>query len=366
MSSWLRRLDQRGRAIAYRMPAPPAIRIIAGLIFRTFRNFSRDDGSHMAAGVAYYGVFSLFPLLLATVAIAGYVVSDPQTQQRLFDVLDGLLPGSGSTGFVQENIEAISAARGALGLFALAGLLWSARAVFGAVHRVVNRAWKVPEPQHFILFQLAQVGAAVAATVLFVGSAVLGTVGRTVASQVDLLPVQVPWAALIAALTFSISTALFMFVYKFIPDAQVRWRDAVPAGLAAGVGFEVAKVAFAYYLATLSSLDLVYGSVTTIVVLMLFLYVVSLILVWGAELSSELKHTDEAGLLDIRGHLRPVAGGLASVPHRPSTAAPDSPPLRNYMHQPEAAPGARAGRGRDHRAGLHERGDSLHRHDPAA
>ena len=81
---------------------------------------------------------------------------------------------------------------------------------------------------------------------------------------------------------------------------------------------------FSFYLANISNLDLVYGSITTIVLLMLFLYLVSIILVWGAELSSEIRRTDEAGLLNIRKELRPIPGGLASAPHRGGRRPPDA------------------------------------------
>ena len=325
MRSWLRFLAQRGRVVAYRLPAPPAIRMIADLIFRTFQNFSRDDGSHLAAGVAYYAIFSLFPLLLATFAVAGFFAGE-EIHDRLFEIIDELVPGSAGSALIRENIEALVNARGALGLFAFIGLLWSARAVFGAVHRVLNRAWKVTEPPHFLIHQLGQIAAAVSAALLFIGSSGLGTVGRAIAAEAEVLP-QLPWGLLIAILIFGVSTVLFVFVYRFVPDASVRWREAIVAGLLAGIAFEGAKIGFSYYLANLSSLDLVYGSVTTIVALMLFLYVVALILVWCAELTSELSRTDKAGMLDIRGHLRPVAGGLASVHHRPvpSGGAPEPP-----------------------------------------
>ena len=103
-----------------------------------------------------------------------------------------------------------------------------------------------------------------------------------------------------------------------IPDAEVRWRDAILPGVLAAVALEVTKLAFSYYLSNLSRIDIVYGSIATVVVTMLFLYVVSVILVWCAELSSEIRRTDDAFMLNLRRGLRPVPGGLASVQHRPS------------------------------------------------
>jgi uncharacterized BrkB/YihY/UPF0761 family membrane protein len=66
--------------------------------------------------------------------------------------------GVGSEALVTSSIEALLDARGAVRIIALGTLLWSSRAVFGAIHRVMNHAWKVTEPAHFIPYQLAQIG----------------------------------------------------------------------------------------------------------------------------------------------------------------------------------------------------------------
>jgi hypothetical protein len=93
-------------------------------------------------------------------------------------------------------------------------------------------------------------------------------------------------------------------------------RDAAPAAALATVLFELAKTGFAYYLSNLSSLDLVYGRVTTIVVLMLFLYLVAMVLVLGVELSSEYNKSSRSGVTHIRGHWKPVRSGFATLAHR--------------------------------------------------
>ena len=321
MRHWYRSILSRGQGLIYSVPAPPAARILIDLLIRTFRNFSRDDGSHMAAGVAYYAIFSLFPLALAAVAIGGFVLSAPHLQEELFRFLDSQLPVSGDSTLIEDNIEQIINARATLGLLAGVTLLWSGRTVFGAVHRVVNRAWKVTESPHFLLHQLAQVTAAVGAVALFAASTTLSTFVRTFVDT-HILPGAIPWALGLSVLPFLMSTLLLLLVYKIVPDTPVRWPDALPPAIVAGVAFEIVKAVFSYYLANLSNLDLVYGSITTIVALMLFLYIVALILVLGAELSSEINRTSKAGLLNIRGHLRPVAGGLRS--HMPSAAKPAS------------------------------------------
>lgn len=308
---------QQVRNFTYRFPAPPVFRTVAEMLLRTTRNFVLNEGSHMAAGVAYYAIFSLFPLMLATIAVTEYFIHSADLQEDVIHFIDRQLPGHDHD-YVEDHLEDLQAARSALGAVALVGLIWAGRAVFGAVRRVVNRAWKIAEPPHFLIDQIAQIAASMGAVLLFISAAVAGSVGRAVASETDLLPVSLPWGLFFSYLPFIVSMGLFILVYRMLPDTEVRWRDAIVPGVVAAIALEITKLLFSYYLSNLSRLDLVYGSIATVVVTMVFLYVVSVILVWCAEFSSEIRRTDEAQMLNLRRGLRPVPGGLASVVHRPS------------------------------------------------
>lgn len=318
MRSWHSLLLRYLRVVLYGIPAPPVLHTLSQLAYRTFRNFMRNDGPHMAAGVSYYGVFSLFPVALAAVAIAGFIVNPPDVQERILDFLNREVPGASESEFVTGNLQSIAAARGAFGILALTVLIWSGRAVFGAIRRVLNRAWRVSTPPPFLTDQIVQISSSAAAVLLFIVSAVGGSVGATVATRTQLFPVDLPWEIIFQVLPFFLNTLLFVLVYRIIPNTRVRWREALPAGITAGLAFEVAQIIFGYYLTNFSSLDLIYGSITTFIAVMLFLYVASLILVWGAELSSEIRRTDQAGSLNLRKELVPERGGLAAPEHRPA------------------------------------------------
>ena len=313
------------RGWVYTWPAPPILRALAEMVYRVFRNFSRDDGSHMAAGVAYYAVFSLFPLILGTITIASIFLSPDSVREYIIGFLEQNI-GIGSEELVSANIEALLGLRGAVSVVAVITLLWASRSVFGAVHRVMNRAWKVTAAPRFLPFQLAQIGAAVGVAVLFMVPATLGPAGRAFARRNDtLFGWEVPWATMFTVLPLVIAWVLFLLIYRYVPDARVRWRDAFPAATIATTLFEGIKWGFSFYLANLSSLDLVYGSVTTVIVLMLFLYLVAMILVLGAEVSSEYHWSSTSGVLVFRGHCRPVKGGFAPIQHREPATKPVNP-----------------------------------------
>lgn len=325
MRGWISGNLVRLRGWVYTWPAPPILRALAEMVFRTIRNFVRDDGSHMAAGVAYYAIFSLFPLTLATISIASIFLDPDSVREYVIGFLEQTV-GIGSEALVSSNIEALLNLRGPVSVVAVITMLWASRSVFGAVHRVMNRAWKVTEPPRFLPYQLAQIGAAMGVAVLFMVPATIGPAGRAFTRRNDvLLGIEVPWGAVFTILPLVIAWGLFLLIYRYVPDAKVRWRDAYPAATVSTVLFEVTKWGFAFYLANLSSLDLVYGSVTTIIVLMLFLYIVAMIMVLGAEVSSEYHWSSTSGVLTFRGHWRPMKGGLAPIPQRDVPSRPVDP-----------------------------------------
>ena len=108
------------------------------LMARVFKEMGDDDATHLAAGVAYYAMFSLFPLLMGLLAISGSVLASEGLERRFVDFVTANLPGSRD--LVSENVSQVIQFRGVLGIGAVLGLLWSASAVFGAITRAVNRA----------------------------------------------------------------------------------------------------------------------------------------------------------------------------------------------------------------------------------
>jgi membrane protein len=326
MLTTLKRVAVGVREWSYTLPIPPLTRSLADLLARVVRNFFRDDGTHMAAGVAYYAFFSLFPLVLGTVAVAGFFISSDEAQARLLDFLAREVPGLGSSEFLRDNISGVVRARGTIGLVSIVALFWSGRAVLGAVHRVVNRAWKLPEPSHFITQQMSQLGVGVAIGLMFLLTTGMSILGSVVTNETNQLfqnaLVRGLFDVVLALLPFLLSALVFGFVYRFVTDVRVGWFTVLPGAIIAGGLFEAAKQGFVIYLSSFANYERIYGGAATVVVLMFWFYVVAMILVVGAEVSSELQRTRAAGLLTVRGQCRPLRGGLAPF-HRRGMATPE-------------------------------------------
>ena len=280
------------------------------LLVRTIKETSEDDVTHMAAGVAYYALFSLFPLMLGLIAILSFFLESGEIQARLTTLTAGYLPGSEK--LVSDNIDAVVRLRGALSLVSVLGLLWSGSAIFGAINRAINRAWDIHTDRPLYKGKPRQMFMAAGVGVLFAISIGSAAVVRTASdlAQYDVpvlnFLVQTVGMVLLQGLSFVLVFAIFLIIYKFMPNTKTYWRYIWPGALLGAVLFELAKNLFILYLER-SSFQNVYGTVTPVIVLLLWTYVSSLILLIGAEISSEygrLKQNIARGtLLHPRGEV---------------------------------------------------------------
>lgn len=264
---------------------------LAGLIYRTLREMGADDATHMAAGVAYYAVLSLFPLVVGLISLLGMVLDADNLEGEIFGFFQKFLPGSRE--LLEANINAAGNVRGVLGAVSFIGLFWSASLLFGAISRAVNRAWDIQRDRPFYIDKPRHIIMAVSVAPLFLMSFVT-TAALEVLGNVDF-----PLIGRIAfldndginlmtrPLPFVFSLAIFLLIYKFTPNTRTYWRYIWPGALLAAVLFEISKSVFVFYLENFASFEQLYGSLASIIVLLFWTYVSGLILIAGAEFSSE-------------------------------------------------------------------------------
>ena len=263
----------------------------ARLAVRVIQEMGEADASHMAAGVSFYAVLSIFPLILALMVIIGWVVGSQSRQDELVEFIVGYLPGSEQ--FVRESVEGVRRLRAAVGVVAVMGLVWSASAVFGSITKVVNRAWDVSENPPFYKNKPKQLVMALGVGFLFVASVALtsfvqwaSTIEIGGQTMTDILGGQIVAVALrFPALIISFS--IFMAIYKFLPNTKTYWRFVWVGALLAAVLFEGRKGLFLWYLENFARFDQLYGNLASVVILMVWTYISAIILIAGAEFSSE-------------------------------------------------------------------------------
>ena len=263
------------------------------LFFCVAQRMGTDDAPTMAASIGFYSVISLFPLLLALLSIVGWIAGSQGRQDELVEFVVGYLPGSGS--FIRDSVAEVRSLRLATTIIGTLGLMWSGSAVFGAINKVVNRAWEVGHNPPFLKSKPKQmimslgVGGLFAATITltsFIQWASTIKIGSQTAGEF-LGGQGFEFALRIPALL--ISFLIFAAIYKFLPDAITRWRSIWIGALSAAIVFEVAKGLFLWYLEHVDQFEQIYGNVASVVVLMVWAYVCALILIVGAVLSSEIE-----------------------------------------------------------------------------
>lgn len=276
----IRHLRLRQERIKERLLAIQAVQ----LIVRTIQEMGADYASHMAAGIAYYGLLSFFPLLLGLIAVLGWILPSETVQKELFDFFRENIPGS--VDLLERNIDDVIRLRGAIGVLSLILLFWSGSAMFGAVGRVIDRAWNVRRERPFYIRKLRDITMALGVGILFLLS--LG--GTSLVAILSGIGASVPGAAVNFAarfLAFLVTLAIFLLLYKFIPTTKTHWRYMWPGALLAAGLFEIAKTLFVLYLSHLADYEAVYGSVGAVIVLLVWIYISAFILILGAEFSSE-------------------------------------------------------------------------------
>jgi len=273
--------------------SPIVNNFVVALGWRVFKKLGDDDATHLSAGIAFYAVFSLFPLLLGLLAISGIVFNSVTLQEQLLAYVTESMPGSRE--FVSKNVEEMVRFRGALGIGAILGLLWSASSVFGAISRAVNRVWGVDKNRPFYVAKPIHIIMALGVGVLFLLSSFstaaiellsnhsrgLGLSGQEFFLDFGLgnLTLRaIPWA---------ITLAVFLLLYRLLPNCKTYWRYVWPGAVVAAVLFEVSKGIFVWYLANVANYELVYGSLASMIVLLVWAYLSAFILILGAEISSE-------------------------------------------------------------------------------
>ena len=302
---FIKRLKRAGSRTLVRLLRYPPL----ALVYRTMRELNDDDATHMAAGVAYYAILSLFPLTIGLLAIINPVLESETVKAELLHFFQTYLPGSADT--LEANLESTGGIRGILGIVGLVGLFWTASAIFGAISRAVNRAWDIHEDRPFHIDKLHHLAMAFGVGLLFLLSLSATTAlqfvdsfDTNVVGRVQFLQ-NTAIGTVARALPFAFSVGIFLVIYKFIPNTKTYWRYVWPGAVLAAVLFEVGKGLFVFYVDNFADYQRIYGSLGSVVALLGWTYVSSFILIVGAEFSSEYWRMRE-GI--ARGQLAPDSG----------------------------------------------------------
>lgn len=262
------------------------------IIKRTVERFGKLRSPESAAGMAFFGLFSLFPLLLVLVAMGSSILHDPEAQNQVLDIIMEAFPFS--VNIVEENIQKVLKARGTVQLFGLLGLAWSATGAFTVLTRNINLAWPDADRHNYFKMRF------MAFTMLF-GVASVVVILVVANTLINILPQNLAGlAALIISLRYFSRVIIWLLtfisllsLYRWIPNTEVLWSEAAWGALIGSLGTFLATSVFSLYLTSgrgLSNYNLVYGSLGAIVALLFWIYLLSIIILFGAHLASSIAY----------------------------------------------------------------------------
>lgn len=253
----------------------------------------RARASEAAASIAYYGLFSLFPMLLFVVLIGSFFLQRSIVQQQIIEWASEAIPGSET--LIAENIRQVLDWRTTFSLVALASLVWSASGVFTTLAANINRAWPEARTRNYVLNRAMGMSMAVALAAALLLSLIFTTMARLLPSlNLPLLGSTEPyetflWKLSARTLPFLSSFLALWVMYHWVPNIKVSRLAAFIGALVTTTLGRLLTNMFTWYLSSgLNRYELVYGSLATIVALMFWAYLSSWIALFGAHLTAEL------------------------------------------------------------------------------
>jgi membrane protein len=257
-----------------------------------------DRAPTMGAAIAYYMVFSLGPMLVMVIAIAGLAFGQKAAEGALFDGLADLV-GPESAGAVQAMLRSASGTRTGI-LATVVGfgtLIIGATAVFGELQSALNVIWKAPASgglgvSHLLKSRLLGLSVVLVIGFLLLVSLVIST---ALAAFSDYLDWILPGLATILhiihlTLSFGLTTVLFAMVFKILPDNAVEWEEVWLGGAVAALLFTVGKHLISFYIGS-SNMGSTYGAAGALIIILVWVFYSAQIFLLGAEFAKA--HSDQ-------------------------------------------------------------------------
>jgi len=268
-------------------PAPTGVVPIAKA---TFKEFGADNGTLMAASVAFYLMLSIVPLLLVAISLLGMVLHDNAgAQTRVMGFLHQFLPGqakgAGGEELLNNAVQSVISARGTIRSIGLIGLLSTALGGFATLETAINAIWRTPN-RNFIWNKVFALGMMAVIGVLFACSIGV-TWAVNLAGALPMLGWLRGWGLQLLGhvLPIAISGLMFSMIYKFFPNVKTEWKPALISGFITAVLWEIAKIAYAYYTTRFGDQSATYGTLGGFVGLIMWIYYSSALVLLGAELT---------------------------------------------------------------------------------
>ena len=263
------------------------------IFWQSWVRLSEMRGAEVAASLAYYALFSLFPLTLFLASLLGFFFQGEVAYTRALAFIRAVFPFSGE--LLDQELRDVFGQRGTFGILGILGLLWAASGFFNVLARSINLAWPKVKLRGFVQSRLVALG-------MLGGIVLLLLISVLASTLISLMPVVLEMIGANAALvesqawliglrlaTIVITYLIFTAMYRWVPNKVVSWKPALTGALFSTVVWEVARQLFTLYLSSgLARFQFIYGSLGALIALMIWIYFSSFIALYGAYLVATL------------------------------------------------------------------------------
>lgn len=260
-----------------------------------FNEFLDKNGPYMSAAIAFYAFFALFPLSLALITIFSFFLGIEGFEEKLILGLETQIPvlSELSDDFLTDFFESLQDGRVVTSAVATLGLIFASKAVFSSIRKSVNSIWGITKTRPFLTEQamdfLLLVGAALLLIISFSITTIFGFFQEASTIVAPNTPVSdgAIWAQVTRFSPPVLSFFVFLIIYWWLPNTKLRFKEVFPTALLGAAAFEISKGVFILYLQNAAAVtNGIYGGVSAIIVLMVFVYVSAIILLVGAQVTS--------------------------------------------------------------------------------
>jgi len=280
------------------------VRELPGVLREAAVAWWNDDVFRLAASLAFYTVFSLAPILLLSVAVAGIVFGEDTAARQLIAQVEALAGAAGGR-VVRDMVTSLqSTERGwVAAIVGVVSLLIGSTVVFAELQSALNKIWDVrADPSRGVLLDLVRkrllsfvivIGVGFLLLVSLVADAVLAGARELLEDRMPLFPWF--WQMGNQAVFLALTTGLFMLIYKILPDVKIGWRDVAIGALVTAVLFSIGKRLIGLYLGHMS-VGSAYGAAGSFVVFLVWIYYTALVSFFGAEFTQVYARRMGAGI----------------------------------------------------------------------
>ena len=276
---------------------PPFVRrlrelglLTAHSFWRGFQGFTSSDNLTYAASIAYYGLLSLFPFVLLTFALLSWVTADVDARTAVLAFVLRYFPRQFQ--FITEQINALQGRGVSLGVVGTIVMIWGSLGIFSSISTAVNYAWGVEKQRSFLKHKLFSFMMLVVAGLILLIALLLVSASQVVgASWFAGVLARFPGLGILRSFAIGYATTLLFimvvgFIYYFVPNAKVRFRDVWIGAIVTGLLWHGALFGFSWYMRDMTRFSRVNGSIAAVIVFMIWVYTQAVILLYGVEFTA--------------------------------------------------------------------------------